>query len=536
MVDQDKHVLALQVAITSDMRPYIGEIGPRSFAAERLQERSLRKLVPTTPAAVKATEETALTTFLSMNARSAEWAWKQTQLSDELFDNELKYAFWRLLSGYTLGSNYLDACDLGPGASVGAKSNDLYTKLFGCTLTGTSSGLYMRYVASLQMNPTRLAAEKQRRRDYGPFEVVRGSSVSFVPKDFRTARVICTEPILNMLAQKAIGAYLESKLSQIYKINLSYQPAINNRLSKESSISHKMATLDLRSASDCISVAFAKWAFPADFVRCLLDARCSEAKLPNGEWVKLHMVSGMGNAFTFPLQTLIFATFVRTAYRLLDIDSVVSVFGDDIIVDERARALVVEQLERHGFIINTDKSFFGACDFRESCGGDWYQGVAVKPVYIKHLVSQEDFVSAFNRLRLWSIQHSIPMFRTLRLLRSWIEKPCYQPFGTAVGEGLMCTLQQAATRKAVQLDLEYGEISAVFKYKYRCKVAVKTYITDGSNPDGLVMFACSGRALPGGRDLLPEKSEKVKRFTSVLKTGSTSVWPSGLETAQALYK
>lgn len=540
MVDQGKNALALKTALAADCASFFarkGESidGPRAFAIERLQARVLRKLGPDSDDD-ESRSVAAWTKFTEMNAHSASWTWKQTGPSDAMFDDMLRQEFWRITYGYTLGCNYAEASDLGPGANVGSKTNDLYTKLFGCCLTGTSAGLYNRYAHSLLQNPTRLAAEKQRRAMFGNYKVVRGGSVSFVKKDNEIDRVIVTEPILNMLAQKAIASFIELKLKQIYQIDLSLQPDVNKRLACLASIDRKRATVDLRSASDCIAVAFVRWGFPPDFVRCLLDTRSPFIKHPKDGWIEAHMISGMGNAFTFPLQTLIFATVVKVAYKLLGVKDRIAVFGDDIIVAEEACDMVYHQLERLGFIVNTDKSYRGDNPFRESCGGDYFDGHTVLPVYVRSLKTQNDYVSAFNRLRMWSQYHQVPLFRTLLMLRRLIEKPCWQPFGGDVNEGLMCTLEQAIRKIAAKPDEAYGVGSAVYQYRVRRKIINTLPLTSGENPDALVMYACSGRARPVGRDLLPNILEKVPTYNWVLVTCCTSVWPDLASVASALYK
>lgn len=541
MVDQDKNVLVLNTAIASDISSFIlsqdgiADAAPRVFAANRLKARVFRKLGPSDPSDVSRSEK-AWSKFTIMNAHSADWSWKQSLPSDALFDDMLRHELWRITYGYAIGHNYAEASDLGPGANVGSKSNDLYTKLFGCCLTGTAPGLYNRYAHSLLQNPTRLAAEKQRRAIHGPYKIVRGGSVSFVPKDNEIDRVIVTEPILNMLAQKAIASFLELKLKQIYQIDLSLQPDVNKRLARIASMDRKRATVDLQSASDCIALRFVQWGFPPCFARCLLDTRSPYVKHPDGTWHEVHMISGMGNAFTFPLQTLIFATVVKVAYKLLGVVDRIAVFGDDMIVNEEACDMVYHQLERLGFIVNLDKSFRGDNPFRESCGGDYFDGYTVLPVYVRSLKSKSDYNSAFNRLRAWSKFHQIPLFRSLLALRRMIAKPNWQPFGGDVNEALMCTLEQAIRKDAAHLDEAYGVGSSVYEYRVCRKIVNTPSLTLGDNPDALMMYACSGRARPVGRDLLPNILEKEPTFSWKLVTCCTSVWPDVAFMATALYK
>jgi hypothetical protein len=132
----------------------------------------------------------------------------------------------------------------------------------------------------------------------------------------------------------------------------------------------------------------------------------------------------MGNAFTFPLQTLFFFSIVYAVYRLMDIrleypfgDRLgnFAVNGDDIIVDNRAYDRVCRLLRLCGFSVNVDKSFNEGF-FRESCGHDYYHGYNVRGVYIKTLKNVYDKYSAINRLNVWSAEHGILLPETIQHL------------------------------------------------------------------------------------------------------------------------
>jgi hypothetical protein len=60
----------------------------------------------------------------------------------------------------------------------------------------------------------------------------------------------------------------------------------------------------------------------------------------------------------------------------------VRIYGDDIIVPVDCVPHVIAELETFGFKINRDKSFWNG-KFRESCGGDFYDGQDVTPVRLR---------------------------------------------------------------------------------------------------------------------------------------------------------
>jgi hypothetical protein len=102
----------------------------------------------------------------------------------------------------------------------------------------------------------------------------------------------------------------------------------------------------------------------------------------------------MGNATTFPVESLIFLSIAIAAClvdelasnqrtlteRVRQLAGSVSVFGDDLIVPRDKVGLVVRLLTLLDFKVNNDKSFWTG-RFRESCGVDAFGGHEITPVY-----------------------------------------------------------------------------------------------------------------------------------------------------------
>jgi hypothetical protein len=161
--------------------------------------------------------------------------------------------------------------------------------------------------------------------------------------------------------------------------------------------------------------------FPKGFMGMLRRLRSPMCRLPDGSLAELGMVSTMGNGFTFPLQTLLFAASCVVVCRYLGIPCVsggrwedrnMSVFGDDIIIDKRASRLLIHLLEMLGFVVNHNKTFVEG-PFRESCGVDWFLGHDVRPVYLKRLRTLQDCFVAVNRLILWSAKTGVSLRNTV---------------------------------------------------------------------------------------------------------------------------
>jgi hypothetical protein len=315
---------------------------------------------------------------------------------------------------------------LGPGANVDCESYDFYTKLFNSPLSRTNDRLHREYRCAIAPLPLVSQAERLREAHKGN-TIVSGSRLSFVAKTRAISRSICTEPTLNMLFQKGIGAYLERELQRQFSIDLSKQPILNRKLARIGSVVSTYGTIDLTGASDSISIELVRQLVPDVLFRWLMLARSPATTLPDGSLVKLEMISSMGNAFTFPLMTFIFASLVSACYRVMGIvpqygthqngPQNFGVFGDDIIVLEEAYEFVVSTLELFGFSVNESKSF-NAGYFRESCGGDYYKGHEIRGVYIKELSHEAHVYSAFNRIVRWSSKTGISLPSTANALWS----------------------------------------------------------------------------------------------------------------------
>jgi len=313
---------------------------------------------------------------------------------------------------------------LGNGANIGSRGTDFLSKVGTSTMAATSSLLHVLFKQAVSRSPLWSDVESIRSKFRGE-EIVRGSRLSFVPKTTKISRTICTEPVLNMLFQKGIASVLEQGLVETCGISLSRQPDKNRALARLGSKDGRFGTIDLSSASDSMSLSLVNYMFPKEVVRLLEMCRCPVTTLPGGAEVELHMISSMGNAFTFPLQTILFTALVYGTYRVMDLPirypgrlslGNFAVFGDDIICLEKAYNLLVRMLSLCGFSVNVDKSFNTGL-FRESCGHDYFCGRNVRGVYLKTLKTSCDVYSAINRLNRWSAIWEVPLIRTISYLK-----------------------------------------------------------------------------------------------------------------------
>lgn len=326
----------------------------------------------------------------------------------------------------------------GPGSTRGTKHTDFVRKLFHSDLTCTDLGLYRHYADNIPGSWKR--AESIRSSSHKVI-VVKGSKLNFADKSSSEARIINTEANINMMYQKGIGTIIEGLLERFYKIDLSKQPDINRAMARLGSLDQSFCTIDLSSASDSISTNLVRFLLPTDVFQTLSAVRSKMIELPQefgGHEVELAMFSTMGNGFTFPLQTLIFAALVEEAYEDLNIEyrhsRRYSVFGDDIIVEPKAYHKVTSLLEYCGFKVNTTKSFSSG-PFRESCGRDFFKGHDVRGIYLKRYRCDAHVYSLFNRLTRFSIHSGVDLTRILARIARDAKRKLYVPFDLADAAG-----------------------------------------------------------------------------------------------------
>jgi len=335
-------------------------------------------------------------------------------------------------------------CKLGPGANFGVDSRGFYTKLFEGDLSATHPYLLHFYKAAIATNPLWVQAEELREH-YGGCVFVEGNSLFFVSKKDDISRVAASEPVLNLFAQMGVGGFLQEEvLKNQFGIDLRFQQELNRAAALKASIDGKQVTIDLSSASDMNAVALGEATLPRGFFGLLMASRSPVTILPDGTRVPLKMISTMGNGFTFPLETLFFASAVKAVYAVHGKPhgrpgQDYCVFGDDIIVDRDVASEVVAFLGDLGFKVNVDKTFFDG-PFRESCGVDAWEGVDIRPVFIRGLETDVEKFSAFNRLARWSVIHKIPLPRTLDFILSRVKSCLFVPYSESDCAGIKVPL------------------------------------------------------------------------------------------------
>lgn len=247
----------------------------------------------------------------------------------------------------------------------------------------------------------------------------------FVPKNSKTHRPICIEPVLNSLLQKGYGSVMKRRLKK-FGVDL-FDQSRNQELAKVGSQEGNLATIDLKSASDTVSIGLVFSLLPFDWATRLSECRTGLVEC-EGVLLQLEKFSSMGNGYTFELESLIFfglmsgvVSYMKQVGELgTGFDAPLGVYGDDLVIPSNCYELAVKVLSYCGFDVNPQKSFCSG-PFRESCGADFFVGRDLRPFYLRKEISEQVLYSFHN----WAMRRGeLEMARlclrwTNRKLRLW---------------------------------------------------------------------------------------------------------------------
>lgn len=206
--------------------------------------------------------------------------------------------------------------------------------------------------------------------------------VLLVPKDSRGPRLISCEPVDFQWIQQGLGRAITELVEshRLTKDNVRFTDQQPNRFGAlVGSKQGRYATLDLKEASDRISVDLVRLLYPEHIFKYLMACRSSCTQLPDGRIIQLEKFAPMGSALCFPILALTIWSILAAGIEDADTLASIYVYGDDVIVPTAYAANAIERLESFGLKVNRDKSCTSGF-FRESCGLDAYKGTEVTPV------------------------------------------------------------------------------------------------------------------------------------------------------------
>lgn len=218
------------------------------------------------------------------------------------------------------------------------------------------------------------------------------SKVVAVPKDSRGPRIICAEPLEIQFIQQGVARnlvrYIERESRAAGQVNFTRQE-INQRLALRGSADGSLCTLDMKDASDLVSLELFRAVWPKRLFKAFMATRSTHANVPNYGSLELKKYAPMGSALCFPVESLIFyaccvSALIREGVAPSVALRLVHVYGDDLVVPTTYAEDVIVALESIGLRVNNSKCCYRS-KFRESCGVDAYDGVVITPQRIRKL-------------------------------------------------------------------------------------------------------------------------------------------------------
>lgn len=262
----------------------------------------------------------------------------------------------------------------GPGASVGLRKRE--TSIAAKYKNFRYDALLTYVGHKVDFNPVEMPRHAQGQ--------IRTHRVQFVPKELDKLRVVSMEEPSLMFFQLGIFRSMVSMIRKSsWRWHIDFDHAEYNAwLAQEGSGSREYATIDLSNASDDVRHELVKVLFHNTCLREVLEGTRSKIADLEGRFYKPTYFAPMGSGACFPVETSVFACIVDHVMRQNDDRRAWRVYGDDIVLPSDRYDEVIERLIKLGFEPNREKSFTGSDYFRESCGGDYYNGLDVRPVYV----------------------------------------------------------------------------------------------------------------------------------------------------------
>lgn len=367
----------------------------------------------------------------------------------------------------------LEGVRFGPGATtrLSGKSANVKEKLSGTPHVSMSAFHLAKAVVNMSPNWACRLGVSSCEDAYAPsggysslvtkqFVISQLDNLTTVPKSAVTDRTIGIAPCMNIYLQLGVGYHMRKRMFP-WGINLNDQ-SINQRRAREGSVTGRLATLDIKSASNSVTKGLVwhvvgnhshnanyfdpTWYRIMEMVRtegCWLEGKAHEYEL----------FSAMGNGFTFELESLIFWSLACATCDTLALPADCTVYGDDIILPVEAVDLFTEVLSYCGFRLNADKSFSSTEGplFRESCGSHYLDGRDVTPFYVDAALNTADQILLLaNNIVRWSKTGTWGLDGRMFSVWSWVVSHLSQdflnfgiPFSQDANDGLILPFDQA---------------------------------------------------------------------------------------------
>lgn len=223
-----------------------------------------------------------------------------------------------------------------------------------------------------------------------PLQLERATPVTrvvAVPKDATKVRMISAEPLSMQFLQQGLMRWFYQRFERIEgnPFPLKDQRIQQMRAQQGSLITQwgrrtQACTIDLSNASDTVKCLHVRLFFPEAWRELLFSLRSEYARFPGGAEFPLETFAPMGSAICYPVECIVFYAVAKAACRLTREEGEAmdcSAVGDDLIVPAYAYSYTIDLLSRLAFQPSVGKCCGPNTRFRESCGGDFWDGAPV---------------------------------------------------------------------------------------------------------------------------------------------------------------
>jgi hypothetical protein len=232
--------------------------------------------------------------------------------------------------------------------------------------------------------------------------IIPESRLKYVFKTYGTLRGICIEHNIVQYRQQALKNGLVRRISR-HPLTKGYinfdDQSVNGKMALKSSVDRRMATLDMKDASDRIlrdlvallggankekAPPLIGYLFACSTRAVQLDAELERFIGLNS--IPIHKFAPMGSSLCFPVMSLVFFSLIKAiaTVKFKAPSTEVFIFGDDIICEVALVDEILKFFPSLGFVVNKDKSYWKGY-FRESCGVFAWKGKDITPVRIRSL-------------------------------------------------------------------------------------------------------------------------------------------------------
>lgn len=306
-----------------------------------------------------------------------------------------------------------------------------------------------------------------------------------VPKNVEKSRLICEYPTLAQSLGSIVQKYFLKVLDTYTfrnNVKVVQQAQMKSReLAQIGSINGAYATIDLSHASDSVSLEKVMHAICKNDPEqeLILDTIVPRYNYSKGmKAIKLNTYAGAGYANTFNIECIMFALICSYGIEIAKRNSTDNsslptlIVGDDIVCPAIYADTIVDTLTNLGFEVNITKSFISG-PFREACGGDYYNGIDITPIYFpRKRWSFENGMLALGDIS----QDNVNEFNTTLISAIKLARRLYQyPFAqTAILDFILANSKERFT---ISNDIEEEGVRSKF-YEKKCYLRTPYLLRD----------------------------------------------------------